>query len=261
MAACLISGEMLSVSMPSVRAMRWTSDVLYAGMKEVYAVARVERGRSEWRAGGRSWIAGPGAFQMKQPGDVHRELSKDGPVQYLIVALPDADIARVRAEGSPVTYPQLEAGDERAAPFQRLLDAVAAGADRLSLEVAVAEAVNAYVALEGSAPSYTRPVRRAVEVLHERLADGIGLDELAAFADVDKFHFCRAFRAQVGMPPHTYLTHLRIRRAKQLLDRGVRASEIAPLVGLYDQSQLNRHFRKLVGMTPGRYGKRAIAAS
>ena len=94
-----------------------------------------------------------------------------------------------------------------------------------------------------------------MEYLRERLGDSITLDDLADYADFDKFHLCRAFRAQVGMPPHAYLTHLRIARAKELLLRGVRASDVAPLVGLYDQAQLTRHFRRLVGTTPARYGK------
>jgi AraC-like DNA-binding protein len=50
---------------------------------------------------------------------------------------------------------------------------------------------------------------------------------------------------------------LRIARAKSLLQRGVRASEVAPLVGLYDQAKLTRHFRRLVGTAPARYGKSA----
>jgi AraC-like DNA-binding protein len=54
------------------------------------------------------------------------------------------------------------------------------------------------------------------------------------------------------MPPHT---HLRVARAKQLLLDGVRASDVAPLVGFYDQAQFTRHFRRLVGTTPARYGK------
>lgn len=81
------------------------------------------------------------------------------------------------------------------------------------------------------------------------------LADLATYADLDKFHLCRAFRAQVGMPPHTYLTHLRIARAKQLLRDGMRASDVAPLVGFYDQAQFTRHFHRLVGTTPARYGK------
>jgi AraC-like DNA-binding protein len=87
------------------------------------------------------------------------------------------------------------------------------------------------------------------------LGGSITLDDLADHAGLDKFHLCRAFRSQMGMPPHTYLTHLRIARAKELLLGGARASELAPLVGLYDQAQLTRHFRRLVGTTPARYAK------
>jgi AraC-like DNA-binding protein len=35
----------------------------------------------------------------------------------------------------------------------------------------------------------------------------------------------------------------------------VRASDLAPLVGFYDQAQLTRHFRRLVGTTPARFGR------
>jgi AraC-like DNA-binding protein len=96
-------------------------------------------------------------------------------------------------------------------------------------------------------------VRRALEYLRERIAEAVTLDELATHAALDKFHLCRAFRAQVGMPPHAYLTRLRIMRAKRLLQNGLRASEVAPRVGLYDQAQLTRHFRRIVGVTPARY--------
>jgi len=83
----------------------------------------------------------------------------------------------------------------------------------------------------------------------------VTLDALADHAGTDKFHLCRAFRAEVGLPPHAYLTRLRIMRAKQLLAAGVKPSEVAQRVGLYDQSQLNRHFRHLVGTTPGAYAR------
>lgn len=129
------------------------------------------------------------------------------------------------------------------------------GADRISLEVAVAEAVSALAIISNAPPDYSRPVRRALEYIHERLGDSITLDALADFADLDKFHLCRGFRAQIGLPPHAYPTYLRIARAKELLLRGVRASDLAPLVGLHDQAQLTRHFRRLVGTTPARYGK------
>jgi AraC-like DNA-binding protein len=96
-------------------------------------------------------------------------------------------------------------------------------------------------------------VQRAIEMLREHLAETITLDAIAEHAGLDKFHLSRAFRDQVGLPPHAYRTHLRVQRAKQLLAAGVRPSAVALRVGFYDQSQLHRHFRRLVGTTPGEY--------
>ena len=100
-------------------------------------------------------------------------------------------------------------------------------------------------------------MRRAIEYVRERLGESFTLAELAAHADLDKFHLCRAFRAQVGMPPHAYLTHLRVARAKELLARGMRATDVAQLAGFYDQAQLTRHFTRIVGTTPARYARAA----
>jgi AraC-like DNA-binding protein len=245
----------LPISLPGLRAVRLTTGSLHVGMKDQYGVGRVERGHSEWWGGGHVWRSAPGCILVKQPGDVHRDIARHGPTTFTSVTLPTDDVVRAQDRSKAVTIPQLEAHDERAAPFHRLIDSVSAGDDRLSLEVAVAEAVNALVVLRNAQPDYSRPVRRSMEYLRDRLADSITLDDLALHAKLDKFHLCRAFRAQIGMPPHKYLTHLRIARAKQLLVAGVRASEVAPLVGLYDQAQLTRHFRRIVGTTPARYAK------
>jgi AraC-like DNA-binding protein len=176
-------------------------------------------------------------------------------VTFTVVRLPTHDVEHAQATHKLAAFPQLDADDERAAPFHRLVDAVCAGAERFALEVALAEAVSALARLGHDAPLPSRQVRRALAYLRERLAEPISLDDLAAHADVDKFHLCRAFRAQIGLPPHTYLTHLRVARAKALLARGMRASELAPLVGFYDQAQLTKHFRRVVGTTPARYAQ------
>jgi AraC-like DNA-binding protein len=51
----------------------------------------------------------------------------------------------------------------------------------------------------------------------------------------------------------------RVGRARRLLLDGLAPGEVAPATGFYDQAHLTRHFRKLVGVTPGRY--RACARS
>lgn len=243
----------LATSLPGLRAFRSTTERLRSGIKEHYVVGRTESGQAEWWARGKVWRSAPGSIHIKEPGDVHRDLALDGQKTFTVVVLPAADIVRAREVGRVASLPHLAAGDERAAPFHRLHDAVVAGADRLALEVALTEAAATFAQLANASSEHTRPVRRALEYLRARLSDSFTLDDVASHAALDKFHLCRAFRAQVGMPPHQYLTHLRVQRATELLKRGVRPCELAPSVGLYDQSQLTRHFRRIVGTTPARY--------
>lgn len=95
--------------------------------------------------------------------------------------------------------------------------------------------------------------------LRDRVAERIRLDEVADHVGIDKYHLIRSFRAQVGVPPYEYLTHARIHRARALLRAGVAAGTVATTVGFCDQSQLHRHFVRLVGMTPGNYAASARA--
>lgn len=243
----------LPVALPGLRAFRTTTARIGTGVKDNYAVARIEHGNLEWWGRGKTWRSAPGSVLVKEPGDVHRDVSHAGTTVFTAVVLPMPEVQRFTETGRVFTSPHFEAEDARAASFHRLHDAINAGADRLTLEVAVTEAITSWGKLSSSLSHHTRPVRRATEYLRERLADRFTLDDVAAYAALDKFHLCRAFRSQVGLPPHTYLTHLRVQRARELLRSGLRASELAPRVGFYDQSQLTRHFKRIVGVTPGVY--------
>ena len=48
---------------------------------------------------------------------------------------------------------------------------------------------------------------------------------------------------------------IRHARAKELLQIGVLVAQVAQAVGFYDESQLHRHFRRIVGVTPGAYAR------
>jgi AraC-like DNA-binding protein len=56
-------------------------------------------------------------------------------------------------------------------------------------------------------------------------------------------------RCIIGIPLYAYQIQLRVMRAKNPLLSGLPTSEVASLVGFYDQSHLGRHFRKLVGVS------------
>ncbi|WP_105974760.1 helix-turn-helix transcriptional regulator [Streptomyces geranii] len=99
-------------------------------------------------------------------------------------------------------------------------------------------------------PSLARQLR---ELLDERLVDGVTLDEAARLVHAHPAHLVRAFSAAFGMAPHQYLTARRVDRARRLLLDGRSPGEVAVAAGFYDQAHLTRHFRKLVGVPPGRY--------
>jgi AraC-like DNA-binding protein len=98
------------------------------------------------------------------------------------------------------------------------------------------------------------------DILHGRLVDPPSLGELAALVGTSRFALLRAFRARYGLPPHAYLNQLRVRRARTLLDEGTPAAAVAVAVGFADQSHLSRHFRRLVGLAPGRYQRNNVQA-
>lgn len=79
------------------------------------------------------------------------------------------------------------------------------------------------------------------------------LDRLAAGLGTSPFALLRAFREAYGMPPHTWLTDARVRRARHLLDAGTTPADAAAAVGFTDQPHLNRHFTRIVGVPPGSY--------
>ncbi|MFI9771738.1 AraC family transcriptional regulator [Streptomyces sp. NPDC052415] len=98
-----------------------------------------------------------------------------------------------------------------------------------------------------------RIAARARGVLQERMAEPPTLDKLAGELGTSPFALLRAFRNAYGMPPHTWLTDARVRRARGLLDTGVAPAEAAVAVGFADQPHLNRHFSRIVGVPPGAY--------
>jgi transcriptional regulator GlxA family with amidase domain len=100
-------------------------------------------------------------------------------------------------------------------------------------------------------------VREAVALLRESLLDPPTLEGLAEAVGVRPFPLLRAFKAATGLPPHAYLTSLRIRQARRLLQQGVRPAQVATDVGFTDQAHLNRHFKRIVGVPPAAYQKAA----
>lgn len=99
-------------------------------------------------------------------------------------------------------------------------------------------------------------VLRAVTFMRRHLADSLSLGQIAAASGLSPFHFSRQFKAATGHPPHEYLIRLRIDRAQELLRQHGRSWNMAAIareVGFSDQSHLARHFKRVLGITPGEF--------
>ena len=101
----------------------------------------------------------------------------------------------------------------------------------------------------------TTSVRRARAVIDDRSVENLSLCELAAVAGISREQLVRSFHKSVGMPPHKYLLHVRVEKAKTLLESGASVVAVAFEVGFYDQSHLTRWFKRFVGLTPAAYAR------
>lgn len=97
----------------------------------------------------------------------------------------------------------------------------------------------------------TRP---ALELISDCFAnDELTLAQMAAAAGVTQFRLITAFKRSLGMTPHAWLQQQRMESARRLLRAGASISEAALQANFYDQSALNRCFKRSYGITPGQY--------
>ncbi|MEV3859461.1 AraC family transcriptional regulator [Streptomyces sp. NPDC050095] len=98
-----------------------------------------------------------------------------------------------------------------------------------------------------------RVAARLRELLDARVVEGVDLAEAARLVHAHPAHLVRSFGAAYGIAPHQYLMARRVDRARRLLLDGRPAGAVAGECGFYDQSHLSRHFKRVVGVPPGRY--------
>ena len=107
-------------------------------------------------------------------------------------------------------------------------------------------------AVRGGLPPHK--LQKVLSYIEEKLAEPVGVRELASQVHMSPFHFARRFKQAVGTPPHAYITHVRIERAKKLLSTtNLPLIEVATRVGYRTQAHFTGVFHRYVGTTPRAY--------
>ena len=100
------------------------------------------------------------------------------------------------------------------------------------------------------------PLQRAQAYIGENLAEDLKVPDVARRAGVSTSQLQRIFRDALGMTYSTYLTTMRMQKAKALLagtDRPI--TDIAFDVGYNDSTYFSTAFRKHAGLSPSQYRK------
>lgn len=239
---------------------------------EEFFIALTEGGVATGRFRGDRYVIGAGDLILLNPEDAHAGgPPADRSWTYRALYPGPALMREIMAEfpgGRPVTlsFGARVVRDQevtaRLHRFHRLSELP--GSPLLEREAYLGEALVLLAGRHAASPQAPRmpghepgAVRLSREYLEDHAAENVSLAALARFAGLSAFHLSRVFRETVGMPPHAYQTQVRVRRAKSLLRAGRPITLAATEAGFYDQAHLTRHFKGIVGLTPGRYVKDA----
>jgi len=76
---------------------------------------------------------------------------------------------------------------------------------------------------------------------------------------VSRSALIRRFTRKFGLSPSRYLRNLRCVSAKALMREGLTVAQVAQELGFSDQAHFTREFKKIHGITPGRYRQAGCA--
>ena len=132
----------------------------------------------------------------------------------------------------------------------------------LELAEALAEADPSVTRRKLSARHW-RAVGKARDFLDANIENAVGSAELEAVTGLSRYAVARHFRACLGTSPYRYLVLRRLDRVRSLIRQGTSLVDAAGSCGFADQSHMTRHFKKVYGMSPGRWAvirARGVAA-
>ncbi|MEZ4657638.1 MAG: AraC family transcriptional regulator [Caldilineaceae bacterium] len=236
---------------------------------EGYAIGVIEAGAETFRYRHADYVAGSGSVVIINPGEVHTGQAVSAEGWRYRMLYPSAELLRRVASAladRPQDYPFFAApviddpilAQQIGQAHQALEHDDSTLTHDSHLWHMLRHLIQRHAdSARAASPLHVQrlqpPLRPAQEYLDANYAHDVRLEALAALVHLSPYHFLRTFKAAVGLSPHAYQTQLRLQHAKGLLANGMAPADVAQQVGFTDQSHLNRHFKRVVGVPPGQY--------
>lgn len=95
---------------------------------------------------------------------------------------------------------------------------------------------------------------RSLNYINNNYMKKITLEEVASYSYLSPTYFSRIFKEEMKCTFNAYVNKVRIEMSKKLLaDDRIPLAEISELVGYEDQSYFSKVFKKVTGISPGKY--------
>ncbi len=106
-------------------------------------------------------------------------------------------------------------------------------------------------------PSVREQISRSVEFMRGHLGEPLKVATLAALVNFSRSHYTTLFRRVTGYAPLSYLNHLRMQRAVQLLNStDLPIKQISDQLGFSEQFYFSRAFSKMHNHSPSEHRRR-----
>src|SRR5262252_6325530 len=103
-------------------------------------------------------------------------------------------------------------------------------------------------------------LRKIKELVHAKMEDDLGLEEMAQSVGLSTAHFARMFRKSTGETPHQFVLSLRVERAKAMLRASdVRVLDVALACGFKTPQHFAQVFRDACRVSPTEYRQDFLA--
>lgn len=99
-------------------------------------------------------------------------------------------------------------------------------------------------------------IHKAIIYIKNNLQNTLTLDEIAAQAQISKYHFSRLFKETTGFTVFTYINNLRCEHAKTLLTHNTtNIQKVAAACGFNNISYFTKTFKTYTSLTPSQFIK------
>ncbi|MMZ58984.1 putative response regulatory protein [compost metagenome] len=105
-----------------------------------------------------------------------------------------------------------------------------------------------------------REVKIMLDFIHRNFSDNLKLETLSGIFNYNSAYLGKLFKDVTGEYFNTYLDKVRIEKAKELLEEGLKVYQVAEKVGYTNVDYFHTKFRKYVGTSPTAYRKNVCNA-